>query len=155
MRTTSKFTAFFISALITLSSSLYAGVSEDIDENAVTLAGHDVVAYFTEDKAVSGTSKFTASHHNAIYKFSSAANRDTFKKNPHKYTPVYGGFCAYGASVGKKFSVDGKAFKVVEGKLYVNKNLQVYDLWIQDIPGNIRRANRQWKIIKNIPASEL
>lgn len=155
MKTTTKFTAFLISLLLILSSSLYAGISQDIDKNSITLAGHDPVAYFTENKAVLGSFKYTATHHGAIYRFSSASNRDIFNNNPHKYMPMFGGFCAYGASVGKKFSIDGKAFKIVDEKLYVNKNLEVYDIWVKDIPGNIKRANKQWKVIKDIPANEL
>ena len=67
-------------------------------------------------------------HNNAIYQFSSAKNRDAFNENPSKYEPQFGGFCAYGTALGKKFEVNGKAFEVVGGKLYVNKDENVYDL---------------------------
>ncbi|MFQ3243442.1 MAG: YHS domain-containing protein [Arenicella sp.] len=51
------------------------------------LAGHDAVAYFTKNAAVEGKANFTAVHNDAIYRFSSAANRDTFKANRDKYAP--------------------------------------------------------------------
>lgn len=155
MKKTSQLVTLLTSLFIAFSASLYAGVDKDTDENTVTLAGHDVVSYFTESKAVLGDAKYIATHNDAIYQFSSAQNRDAFNQDPSKYEPAYGGFCAYGTSVGKKFSVNGKAFKVVDGKLYVNKNLEVYDLWIKDIPGNIQKANKQWKVIKDTPAGEL
>lgn len=124
-----------------------AGVDTETDENGVILAGHDVVAYFTESKPVLGKAKYTAVHNNAIYRFSSASNRDTFTKAPSKYAPQYGGFCAYGASLGKKFSVDGK--------LYVNKNLNVYEIWKKDKAGYIKTANSKWSAIEATAAYKL
>ena len=138
-----------------LSTPLWAGVDTGTDDNDVILAGHDTVAYHTQGKAVLGNERFTAVHNDAIYRFSSAANRDLFKQNPEKYAPVYGGFCAYGATLGKKFQVDGKAFEVVDGKLYVNKNLQVYDIWRKDVPGNIQKADQQWPNIVDVAADNL
>lgn len=132
-----------------------AGVDTETDENGVILAEHDVVAYFTESKPVLGKAKYTAVHNNAIYRFSSASNRDTFTKAPSKYAPQYGGFCAYGASLGKKFSVDGKAFEVVDGKLYVNKNLNVYEIWKKDKAGYIKTANSKWSAIEATAAYKL
>ena len=132
-----------------------ANVAIDVNENSVTLAGHDVVAYFTENKPVEGSPEYSAVYNDAIYQFSNAANRDAFKANPVKYAPKYGGFCAYGTALGKKFAVDGQAFKVVDGVLYVQKNLEVYDVWKQDIPGNITKAESNWDGIQDVPAGEL
>lgn len=133
----------------------FAGNNSEVDANGVILAGHDAVAYFTQNAAVEGNANFTAVHNDAIYRFSSAANRDTFSANPAKYAPQYGGFCAYGAALGKKFDIDGKAFEVVDGKLYVNKNLDVYETWVEDKAENIVEANKQWTDIENIAAEDL
>ena len=141
--------------IVSFSSLSIAGPDTNTAEKGVILAGHDAVAYFTEGKAVKGSPTFTAKLNDAIYQFSSAKNRDLFVANPSKYEPAYGGFCAYGAKLGKKFSVDGKAFEVVNGKLYVNKNLDVYKAWKKDVPTYIKEANAQWPKIKSIPASQL
>lgn len=140
---------------IGLSSLSFAGVDTYTDENDVILAGHDAVAYFTQNKAVVGSNEFTAVHNDAIYRFSSAANRDLFAANPDKYAPAYGGFCAFGASFGKKFDIDGKAFEIVDGVLYVNKNLQVKDAWSKDIPKHIDEADGAWINIEHKEASAL
>ncbi|MCU7844466.1 MAG: YHS domain-containing protein [Candidatus Thiodiazotropha sp. (ex Monitilora ramsayi)] len=137
------------------STTLWADVDTGTDANDVILAGYDTVAYHTEGKAVPGSEKFTAVYNDAIYQFSSAGNRDLFKGNPEKYAPAYGGYCAYGATLGKKFQVDGKAFEVVDGQLYVNKNQQVYEIWRKDIPDNLSKANEQWPNIVNIAADKL
>lgn len=141
--------------LLGFSTLVQAGPDTDTDANDVILAGHDVVAYFTDNKAVEGNAAFTAVYNDAIYRFSSATNRDSFRKNPAKYAPQYGGFCAYGMTFGKKFAIDGKAFKVVDGKLYVNKNLDVAKAWGEDIPKHIIEANESWPRVEHTPASDL
>lgn len=132
-----------------------AGVETSTDNNDVILAGHDAVAYFTQSKAVKGDARYTAQHDGAVYRFSSAENRNIFQASPEKYTPAYGGYCAYGTSLGKKFAVDGKAFEIVEGRLYVNKNLAVYETWSKDIPNNIVKAEGSWPQIIHVAPSEL
>lgn len=132
-----------------------AGHNTETDGNDVILAGHDVVAYFTQGKPVEGSAEFTAAYNDAVYRFDSAENRDTFSNDPARYAPQYGGFCAYGMTFGKKFEIDGKAFEIVEGKLYVNKNLEVYSAWKKDIPAFIEQADDQWPAVENTAASKL
>jgi YHS domain-containing protein len=151
-------TALNALAAITLSlwaSLSLAGVDTDTDANDVTLAGHDVVAYFTVNKAVPGKADITAVHNGAIYRFSSAEHRDMFRADPEKYAPMYGGYCAFGMTFGKKFAVDGKAFEVVDGKLYVNKNIDVYKAWKEDVPKHIVEADAAWPGVKLTPPAEL
>ncbi|MEM9313271.1 MAG: YHS domain-containing (seleno)protein [Pseudomonadota bacterium] len=141
--------------LLAVSTLATAGVETATDANDVILAGHDAVAYFTENEPVVGSERFTAQYGGAVYRFASAANRDEFRANPAKYAPAYGGYCALGTSFGKKFDVDGKAFQIVEGRLYVNKNLNVYQTWKKDIPGNIVTAEGQWPQIRDAAPGDL
>ena len=148
--------ALIITAALLLNSlSALAGVETSTDENEVILAGHDAVAYFTEGKPVLGSADYTAQHAGAVYRFATAANRDRFRANPDAYAPAYGGYCALGASFGKKFDVDGKAFEIVEGRLYVNKNQQAYSAWQKDIPNNIVKAEGHWPRIRDVAAGDL
>ena len=124
--------------------SAFAGVDTETDDNGVILAGYDTVAYHTVGEPVKGKPDITAVHNDAIYRFASKKNRNLFVADPEKYAPAYGGFCAYGATFGKKFEVDGKAFEVVDGQLYVNKNRSVYKTWSKDVPGNIAKSEAQW-----------
>lgn len=142
-------------ATLLASLSAWGGVETATDDNDVILAGHDAVAYFTEGEPTLGSERFTAQYDGAVYRFASAANRDLFRANPEKYAPAYGGYCALGTSFGKKFEVDGQAFEIVEGRLYVNKNLKVYESWRKDIPGNIVKSEGRWPTIERIAASEL
>lgn len=155
MNMRAKLVAFVATVLFSFSGSVFAGNNTETDNNDVILAGHDVVAYFTQGKPVPGNEQYTAAHNDAVYRFSSAKNRDMFRANPAQYAPVYGGFCAYGMTFGKKFEIDGKAFEIVGGKLYVNKNLEVYAAWKKDIPTHIEQADAKWPLVENTAASEL
>lgn len=96
-----------------------------------------------------------ATHKNAIYQFSSAQNRDLFIQNPEKYAPQYGGFCAFGVTMERKFDTDPTAYKIVDNKLYLNLNSDVQKRWLTDIPGFINTAENNWGGIKSKPDSEL
>lgn len=151
--------AFLKSSLLAVSliasSVAWAGVDTETDENGIILAGHDAVAYFTQGKPVLGKATITAVHNDAIYRFSSEENRDMFVSNPDKYAPAYGGFCAYGATFGKKFEINGKAFEIVDGVLYVNKDENVYKAWAKSIPTHIDEADQEWPKIKDVSANAL
>lgn len=149
LKTLALLTAF------TFSSLSFAGVEVQTDENNVTLAGHDAVAYFTENAPVEGDANISAIHNGAIYHFSTAANRDTFNANPEKYAPQFGGYCAYGTSLGKKFAVNGKAFELIDGKLYVQKSEVVQEVWSENTQANLAAANQNWPKIKGIAADKL
>lgn len=151
-----KHIAILISFLVlSITGVQAADVTQGKNANGVILNGYDAVAYFTQSKPVEGSANYTAVHNNAIYQFSSAKNRDAFNENPSKYEPQFGGFCAYGTALGKKFEVNGKAFEVVGGKLYVNKDENVYDTWVKEKSSNIEKAHQQWPEIKHIAASKL
>ncbi len=147
--------ALFAALLLGFSTVAVAGHDTETDKNDVILAGHDAVAYFTENKPVLGSAEYTAVYNGAIYRFSSKRNRDTFRDDPARYAPQYGGFCAYGMTFGKKFEVNGKAFEIVDGKLFVNKNERVYKTWKEDVPKHIREANSAWPRVEQTPARDL
>ena len=117
--------------------------------------GYDVVAYFTVSAPTEGDDRFTAEHQGTQYRFASAENRDRFNGDPAKYAPQYGGFCAFGASVGRKFDGDPHAWRIIDGKLYLNLNKKVQARWLQDTEGFIRGANHNWPIIAGVPDAEL
>ena len=127
----------------------------DVDAAGVGLHGYDPVAYFTVGKPTVGSEKFETTYEGVRYRFASAENREAFAKEPAKYAPAYGGFCAMGASLGKKFDGDPNYWKIVNGKLYVNVNADVDKAWKEDIPNNISKANQNWPEIKDKTPKEL
>lgn len=138
-------------AMFTFSFGAKAG---DYHHSTPAVQGYDVVSYQSAKRPVRGNGNFVSEYKGATYQFSSIANLEAFKSNPKKYVPAYGGYCAYGASVGKKFIGDPEVWRVVDGKLYLNLDTNIQALWLEDVPGRIDMANTEWKKIKNkSPAS--
>jgi hypothetical protein len=75
-------------------------------------------------------------------------------EDPEKFAPQFGGFCALGTANGYKVPTEPYAFKVVDGKLYLNYNRKVLDIWTQDQAGYIGRANRNWPEVSRQPMRE-
>lgn len=114
----------------------------------VAIRGTAPVAYFTEGRPVEGSSDFTADWNGAEWRFVSAENRDKFVATPEAYAPQYGGFCAWAVSQGYTASTDPDAWRIVDGKLYLNYSLGVQRQWEGDIPGNISKADANWPGLK-------
>jgi YHS domain-containing protein len=110
----------------------------------VAIKGYDPVAYFTSAKPTKGSSDHTFEWNGAKWHFASAANKDLFAAAPEKYAPQYGGYCAWAVSNGYTAPIDPDAWKIVEGKLYLNYNAEVRTKWQQDVPGNIQKADKHW-----------
>lgn len=110
----------------------------------IAVSGYDPVAYFTEQKPVPGKPEIAAEHQGAKYYFSTEANRDAFKKEPAKFAPQYGGYCAWAVSQGYTASADPKAWTIVGGRLFLNYNQSVKKDWEKNIPGNVAKADANW-----------
>lgn len=125
-----------------------AAQSVNLDQAGVAINGYDPVAYFSDSAARKGSNELTATHAGATYRFSSSANRDAFVVDPERYVPAYGGFCAFGVSRGYKVNIDPQAFRVVNGRLYLNYSRSVQKEWLADIPGYITKADGNWVKLK-------
>jgi len=118
------------------------------DSQGVILKGCDVVAYFKQRKPVKGDPAIQSTYQGATYLFTSAANKADFDKDPAKYVPQYGGFCAYGVVNGVLTDVEGTdAFTVYKGKLYLGGNQGALRSFKNDIDGNIEKADSNWRRI--------
>lgn len=110
----------------------------------VAMEGYDPVAYFTAGRPIEGRKEFTVKWMEATWRFSSAENKALFEQDPAKYAPQYGGYCAWAVAQGHTAGIDPQAWKIVEGKLYLNYNLEIQKKWEADIPGNIKKADANW-----------
>jgi hypothetical protein len=90
-----------------------------------------------------------------MYAFANEANRDAFVAEPERYLPEYGGFCAMAMTFGKKVDIDPNAWKIVDGRLYVQANLRAAQVWQKDIPGNISKSDERWPTVMNTAPNEL
>lgn len=127
----------------------------NVDAQGVAIQGHDPVAYFDAGQPTKGQARFSASHRGATYWFASSAHRDAFKAQPEHYVPQFGGFCAMGVALDKKLDGDPNAWRIVDGKLYLNVNKDVQKKWLEDVPGHLAKAKAQWGHIKHKAPKEL
>lgn len=112
--------------------------------SSLAVSGYDPVAYFTESKPIKGSGAYEYEWNGATWHFSSAENLNSFKSAPETYAPQYGGYCAWAVSQGYTASSVPEAWRIVEGKLYLNYSKGVQKTWAQDVPGNIAKANTNW-----------
>ncbi len=110
----------------------------------VAIKGYDPVAYFKQSKPVKGDKAFTHEWKGAEWRFASAENRDLFAADPEKWSPQYGGYCAWAVSQGYTAGIDPAAWTVVGDKLYLNYNRKIQSQWEEDRDANISKANANW-----------
>ncbi|OXB22792.1 YHS domain protein [Flavobacterium tructae] len=120
-------------------------------ENKVAIQGYDPVAYFSPGKAIKGKNELSVSYQGVIYKFSSNENKQEFLKNPSKYEPQYGGWCAYAlGSSGEKVEINPETFKIIDGKLYLFYNAYFNNTlksWNKNQTNLKTQADENWKKI--------
>lgn len=119
------------------------------------LHGSDPVALLDKGKNVEGVAAQTVVYDGVSYYFATEANRAAFEANPDHYAVQNGGFCTFGVSVGKKFDGDPNYAAVVDGKLYVFLNEEIYHAFQQDKAGTIEKAAQNWKKIQHTAAAKL
>ncbi|MFN3955537.1 MAG: YHS domain-containing (seleno)protein [Pararhodobacter sp.] len=113
-------------------------------DNGLALRGYDPVAYFQQARPVRGTPEHSLHWGGAEWRFASAENRAAFVAAPEAYAPQYGGYCAWAVSQGYTAPIDPNAWRIVDGRLYLNYSRSIHRRWERDIPGHIQRADANW-----------
>ena len=142
-RNVSRMAALLVASL--LSAQVWAGEFFEVD--GLALRGYDPVAYVETERPTPGDPAHAFTYQGSKFLFASAANRAKFAAAPDKYAPQFGGFCALGTANGYKVATEPDAFKVVGGKLYLNYNRKVLDIWSKDTTGYIAKANENWPTV--------
>jgi YHS domain-containing protein len=119
-------------------------VAMDGDER-VMLAGHDVVAYFTQGKHALGSAQHKSVHEGVTFRFASAEHKALFDKEPAKYLPQYGGYCANGIVYGIPWGGDGDSWRIDDGKLYIFGGAGSKTAYELDVKANHALADKYWK----------
>lgn len=139
-----KLSLFLLTVALTLPSFAQNKSLLNLDKAGVAIQGYDPVAFFTDNKPVKGSPQFVTKRDGAIYYFASKEHREMFLKEPAKYEPCYGGYCAYGVSRNKLVEIDVDAFQVVDGKLLLQYSKGVRDDFNKDAKGNLAKAESNW-----------
>jgi hypothetical protein len=126
------------------------GLSEyNLDATGLALHGYSPVSYVESGAARIGSPNHTATYRGITYRFSSAEERDQFLADPERYEPAYGGWCAYGASVGIRWDVDPENFEIRHDRVFLfsrNEEADARELWDRENrEALIARADRYWE----------
>ena len=131
-----------------LATTVQAATKPVYAEKGIAIDGTDPVSYFTQGAPVAGDKDITQNWNGATWRFSSEQNRAAFAANPTGFAPQYGGYCAWAVSEGYTASTVPQAWKIVDGKLYLNYSRRIQRRWERDIPARIAAADAHWpKII--------
>ena len=140
-------------------------VAEGMDAR-VMLKGADVVAYFVSNKFQQGLPQFSSRYEDISFRFASAENKALFDKQPTKYLPEFGGYCANGIVYGIPWGGDADTWKMIDGKLYIfggqaskdgfeideKKNLALAEAyWKDEVAGNNSFVQRWKRLIFRVP----
>ncbi len=144
----------FITILILSFFSLVSfGQKKDYHTKKGFIAGgYDVVSYF-DNKAQKGSKEYTATYDGVKFKFVSKQHLNTFLKNPKKYIPQYGGYCAYAlGKKNKKFKINPESFEIIDGKLYLfydSLGIDTKEKWNNENPKELqKKADLFWSAYK-------
>ena len=118
----------------------------------VAIKGYDPVAYFTESRAIKGSTEYSLEWLGATWQFTGPEHRDLFAANPISYAPQYGGYCSGGLAYGDRTTnIDPEAWRIIDGKLYLN-----YDQGTAaelEQPGQLEKIEANWPQVRaQLPA---
>ncbi len=115
------------------------------NQNGIALDGYDVLELNLRQRLQKGQEAFSTEWEGVIWRFHSESNLKRFKENPTVYAPAYGGYCAYGVSLGYKAPPDFRAFSVIEGRLFFNFSRYIQAHWMAQHERRIEVADERWK----------
>ncbi len=114
-------------------------------DDRVMLFGHDVVAYFTLGRHALGTAQFKSVYEGVTFRFASAEHKALFDRDPKKYLPQYGGFCADGIVYAIPWGGDADVWRIIDGRLFIFGGQASKDAFELDLPRNLTLADAYWK----------
>lgn len=111
----------------------------------VAIQGYDVVSYFTDGKAVKGSSEISLPFDESKWQFANTTHKEMFAADPDRYLPQYGGMCAGGLALGVSVPANPENWAIVDGKLYMIAG-GAGDLadWKAHAAENIKAADKIW-----------
>jgi YHS domain-containing protein len=123
----------------------------NISDDHLAIKGYDPVAYFEDNTAKEGKEDVSYAYEGVTYRFASHQHLQSFKSDPERYKPQYGGWCAYAmGATGEKVDIDPETFKVLNGKLYLFYNRffnNTKKSWDKDEANLKRKADTNWQKI--------
>ena len=141
------FLSFAISGISLLAQDTSKGSKLNL-EDGIAVKGYDVVSYFNGEPT-EGKANFTKRYKETTYQFHNESNLNTFIKNPEKYIPVFGGYCAYAmGATGELVDIDPETYKIINGEFYLFYNAYFNNTlkkWNKDEANLLKKAKSNWR----------
>ncbi len=124
-------------------------ISEYNLEDGVGLKGYDPVSVFPVGggQALVGRAEIQMEYMGVTYMFASQENFSAFAKNPEKFEPSYGGFCAYAMASGSKVDIQPGLFTIHGNRAHYFVSARAKKNFDADVAGFETRADGFWKKI--------
>jgi hypothetical protein len=113
------------------------------DGEGLAIQGYDVISYLS-GHAEKGLKELSIEQDGTTWLFAAAGNHRLFAKDPRRYLPAYGGFCAYSIAKGYPATADPRVFTTAGGRLYLFFDQAVKTVWEQDHNRFIGKADQNW-----------
>jgi len=130
-----------------LTTRAFAQASAVYAEDGWAIRGADPVAYFRHGKVVAGSRMLVVRWRGATWCFETAAHREIFELNPHRYAPQYGGYCAMALAKGELAPSRPETWSIFDDRLYLNDTEAEHTAWSQNPGYNIEKADENWLLI--------
>jgi YHS domain-containing protein len=128
-----------------LGTGASAGSAPVYAESGMAIRGADPVAYFRGMGAVAGSISERVVWRGATWLFASSEHRELFERDPKRFAPRFGGYCAYTLSRGALAGSDPRAYEILGDRLYLLHSPEMKEAWHQDVEQNIKLAERHWR----------
>jgi YHS domain-containing protein len=113
-------------------------------KDGIAIRGYDAVAYQTEGRAIRGEDRYSIDWHGAAWHFASPENKALFAAEPERWSPQFGGFCAWAMSQGFKAATNPEVFRVVDGRLYLIYSKTTLERWEPEMRTLVPLAEANW-----------
>jgi YHS domain-containing protein len=143
-RSCASFVLLFAFAGLARAAGPYDTSSDGADPRLM-LKGRDPVAYFTASRPMPGDPARKTDFDGVTYRFVNEENRFAFMKNPLKYVPMFGGYCANSMVYAIPREGDPESWKIIDGRLYIFAGIAARRHFVMDEEANVRLAQRYWK----------
>ncbi|MNX71643.1 hypothetical protein D3C86_1029680 [compost metagenome] len=109
------------------------------------------MAFFKNAEPIKGKDSISYTWKDVKWLFVNRENMESFKADPERFAPQYGGYCAYGTADGHKAPTQTETWTIIDKKLYFNYSNKVKELWNTDQKRFIEKADKNWIEIKDKP----
>ena len=115
----------------------------------LSLSGYCPVSYHKGDEPVEGKESITVGYGAYGYRFKDEAAKAEFLKDPDRFVPAFGGFCAAGLARGKAHKGYYKAFAVIDGHTYLFWDAAAREEFLKNKEENLKAAAKSWEQLKD------